>query len=104
VEQGQCDCRGGICDLDTDMATAAFRIVQECLTNVARHAQAKQVLVLLKCIDDRLMLRYQIDGKGVAVSQESNRHPMALSECAERAHGLGGTMNFFEHSRQGYLA
>lgn len=94
VDQGQCDCQNGVCDLDADVATAAFRIVQECLTNVVRHAQAEQVVVCVKCINDRLMLRVSDDGKRVSAANDNKRNSFGIIGMRERAHGLGGTMNF----------
>ncbi|MDH4215443.1 MAG: PAS domain S-box protein, partial [Gallionella sp.] len=81
------------CDVAAEVATAAFRIVQESLTNVARHARAEQVQVSLKCIDDRLMLRVADDGKGVA-AVSGKRNSFGIIGMRERAHGLGGTLNF----------
>lgn len=94
VEQGKCDCHGGICDLDADVATAAFRIVQECLTNIARHAQAEHVLVYLKCMGGKLIMRISDDGNGMAASNDNRRNSYGIIGMRERAHGLGGTMNF----------
>lgn len=82
------------CDLDAEVSTAVFRIVQECLTNVARHANAAQVLVSLKCLDDRLMLRISDDGKGMHSANESKRRSFGLIGMRERAYGLGGTFSF----------
>ena len=82
------------CSLDADVATAAFRIVQESLTNVSRHAQAKQVLVLLKCANDRLLLRVSDDGKGIVTDHDNKRNSYGIIGMRERAHGLGGTLNF----------
>jgi len=82
------------CDLDAEVSTAVFRIVQECLTNVARHANAAQVLVSLKCLDDRLMLRISDDGKGMHTANESKRRSFGLIGMRERAYGLGGTFSF----------
>ena len=90
VEQGQCNCHEVDC-LDAEMATAAFRIVQECLTNIARHAQAEQVLVSLKCRDDRLVLLVSDNGKGMHTANEGKRNSYGIIGMRERAHNLGGT-------------
>jgi signal transduction histidine kinase len=76
------------------VATTAFRIVQECLTNIARHAQALHVLVLLKCRDDELMLRITDDGKGMDTTKERKRNSYGTMGMRERVHNLGGTLNF----------
>lgn len=93
MEQGQCDCQGRYCDLDAEVATAAFRIMQECLTNIARHARAEHVQVSLKCLDDKLILRVSDDGKGIPAVDEKKRNSYGIIGMRERAHNLGGTFN-----------
>lgn len=87
-------CETEACNLDKALATAAFRIVQECLTNVARHAQAAHVSVLLKCRDDQLMLRVTDDGNGISATHEIKRNSFGIMGMQERARGLGGTFGF----------
>ena len=89
-----CSCEKENCKLDTEVVTTAFRIVQECLTNVARHAQALHVLVLLKCRDDELMLRISDDGKGMDTTKERKPNSYGTMGMRERVHNLGGTLNF----------
>jgi signal transduction histidine kinase len=62
--------------LGRDLSTAVFRIFQEALTNVARHANANRVDVKLERIDDRLVLEVSDDGKGI--SPEAARSPASL--------------------------
>lgn len=93
MEYGQCDCQGGICDLDTEVATAVFRIMQECLTNITRHAHADNVLVSLKCREDKLMLLVSDDGKGMHTANDGKRNCYGIIGMRERAHNLGGTFN-----------
>jgi two-component system sensor histidine kinase UhpB len=93
MEHGQCDGQAGICDLDPAVATAVFRIMQECLTNIARHARAEQVLVSLKCRDGKLMLLVSDDGKGMHTVNNGKRNCYGIIGMRERAHNLGGTFN-----------
>lgn len=93
MAHGQCDCQGGICDLDAEVATAVFRIMQECLTNVARHARAEHVLVSLKCSDGKLILLVSDDGQGMPVDSASQRNTYGIIGMRERAHNLGGTFD-----------
>ena len=51
--------------LDGDRSTAIFRIFQEALTNVVRHANATKVRVSLKQDGDRVVLRIRDNGKGI---------------------------------------
>jgi len=75
-------------ELDVDVATAAYRIVQESLSNVARHAQAKNVHVLLCCREDMLLLRVSDDGQGM--TEPTKRDSFGIIGMRERATGLGG--------------
>jgi PAS domain S-box-containing protein len=77
--------------LARDLSTAVFRIFQEALTNVARHAEANRVDVKLYHGDGHVRLEVTDDGKGV--SSESLRSPSSLGLLGirERARRLGGT-------------
>lgn len=87
---GRCERDG--CSLEPDVATAAFRIVQECLTNVARHAQATHVQVFFKCRDGQLKIWVSDDGKGISEDHERKRNSYGIIGMQERAHSLGGTL------------
>jgi signal transduction histidine kinase len=77
--------------LDGDRATAAFRIFQECLTNVIRHAQAKSVRVSLSQEDGRIILVVRDDGVGFCESDRSNSlGSLGLLGMKERAQFCGG--------------
>ena len=85
------------CDLDGLPSpglhdTAAFRIVQEALTNVARHAEAGHVLVHLRGAGGRLLIDVVDDGRGVP--RGALRAPLSLGILGmrERAHASGGEL------------
>jgi two-component system sensor histidine kinase UhpB len=80
-------------NLSADLATAAFRIVQECLTNVARHAEAGQVLVSLLCLEGYLLLQVSDDGKGIPADNGAKPDSYGVIGMRERAHALGGALN-----------
>lgn len=80
-------------NLRPEVATAAFRIVQECLTNITRHADAKQVLISLKCQDGSLLLLVSDDGQGISATSDNKRDSYGVIGMRERAHGLGGTLS-----------
>ena len=71
-------------------STALYRMVQETLTNIARHAQATQVTVALRCQPDAVTLTVQ--DNGVGLSAEHALHPAAhgLLGMRERCQMLGG--------------
>lgn len=80
-------------NLSPEVAIAAFRIVQECLTNITRHADAKQVLISLKCQDGSLLLLVSDDGQGISAADDRKRDSYGVIGMRERAHGLGGTLS-----------
>jgi signal transduction histidine kinase len=70
--------------LPDEVAVNLYRVVQESLTNVARHAQAQKVILCLDRPDTRLSLTVQDDGQGFAV-------PATLRSLTEQGHfGLVG--------------
>jgi signal transduction histidine kinase len=80
--------------LDPRLETECFRIAQEALTNVVRHARAKSVKVTLKQRQDRLELRVRDDGVGFDVPAGRERavrgSSLGLLSMEERAALLGG--------------
>jgi signal transduction histidine kinase len=78
-------------DIDPDRATACFRIVQEGLTNVARHSRARHVRVTLALEQGRIQLTLADDGEGIP--PDSLRGPsLGLLGMRERATALGGVL------------
>jgi two-component system sensor histidine kinase UhpB len=79
--------------LDGDRATAAFRIFQECLTNVIRHAHASSVRVSLCQEDEHILLVVEDDGIGFRESDLSNSlGSLGLLGMKERAQFYGGNV------------
>lgn len=81
--------RGDLERLDDDLATAAYRIVQEALTNALRHAHASRVHVTLQATAQGLELQVQDDGTGRLAQFQSAGH-YGLLGMRERAQALGG--------------
>ncbi|MEJ2559810.1 MAG: sensor histidine kinase [Anaerolineae bacterium] len=80
--------------LDADGATAAFRIFQEILTNVARHAQATQVEVTLEESASFLTLQVQDNGRGMTESEIHSPKSIGLLGMQERARLRTGEVQF----------
>ncbi|MFZ0826415.1 MAG: PAS domain S-box protein [Verrucomicrobiia bacterium] len=99
--------RGGPLEerLDPVIETECFRIAQEALTNVVRHAQAKSVTVELREEDGQLHLRVRDDGVGfdVAVVREKavRGSSLGLLSMEERAVLAGGRLEFNSVPGQG---
>jgi signal transduction histidine kinase len=87
--------------LDEDLNTVFFRIFQETLTNVVRHAQATRVDVDLREEDNRLILEVKDNGKGITREQISNVKSIGLLGMKERASLLGGEVNITGVPRKG---
>lgn len=73
-----------------DAATAVFRIVQESLTNVARHAGASQVSVEVLQNNGGVVVRVCDNGKGIAEQDARKARSFGLLGMRERAYVLGG--------------
>lgn len=80
-------------DLDKELSTAVFRIFQEILTNIARHAKASSVDVTLSISEDLLKLDVADDGIGITESQIGGRESLGLLGMQERAQLFGGVVN-----------
>ncbi|MCC2970792.1 ATP-binding protein [Massilia sp. IC2-476] len=78
--------------LDDDHATALFRIFQEALTNIAKHAGATRVTVLLRRQRAHLSLDICDNGRGIQPADRLKPHSFGLRGMSERAKALGGTL------------
>jgi two-component system sensor histidine kinase UhpB len=78
--------------LDSERATDVFRILQEALTNVARHAGARRVEVRLWADPRRLELEVRDDGRGIGSAEAADRRSLGLLGMRERALRWGGGM------------
>jgi signal transduction histidine kinase len=74
------------------MAEALWRITQEALTNVEKHAEASSVGVSLTCEPEAVTLRIVDDGLGLAEGGEFLPNRFGIRGMRERAEGLGGTL------------
>lgn len=78
----------GLPSLPAAVEAAAYRIVQEAITNVTRHAQAHTCIVRLSLLDDVLQVEILDDGIGLPVEREAG---VGLLSMRERAAELGGS-------------
>ncbi len=79
--------------LDEKRSTAFFRIFQESLTNVIRHAQAKNVVVSLRKDGNNVLLIIEDDGRGIAPNELSNPRSVGILGMKERAASFNGEVN-----------
>ena len=78
--------------LDDDASTAVFRIVQEALTNIARHAQAQNVALNLYRLDGELLVTIRDDGRGISPADMEKAGSLGLVGMRERVWGMQGEM------------
>lgn len=86
---------------DADRATTVFRICQEALTNVARHAEAKEVRVALSDEPGALVLRVQDDGRGLDEAALARTKSLGVLGMRERARVWGGDVTVTGAQGQG---
>jgi signal transduction histidine kinase len=87
--------------LDKELSTTVFRIFQEILTNIARHAKASSVNVQLSISDDFLKLKVADDGIGISETQIRGQGSLGLLGMQERAQLFGGEVSIQGTSGRG---
>ncbi len=75
-----------------DMGLAIYRIVQEGLTNVVKHAEATEVSVFIVAHDDKLYVRISDNGKGIT-AEKMNGRGLGIRGMRERVLALSGTLS-----------
>jgi signal transduction histidine kinase len=79
--------------LERAQSVALFRIFQESLTNVARHAGAQHIEVKLFATPEALTLQIHDDGRGIQKQEIAGLHSLGLLGMRERAKRLGGVFD-----------
>lgn len=80
-------------ELDSEHSIACFRVLQEALTNVARHAKASHVCVSVIMENSCLLLKVQDNGEGIEDNKIYNSHSLGLIGIRERVHHFGGDVS-----------
>ena len=78
--------------VDQDIATAIFRVFQETMTNIARHANAKRAKIILRSVDNAIELTVEDNGIGIEEKKISASDAFGLIGMRERAQNLGGKL------------
>ena len=89
--------------LEPDLSTAIFRIFQETLTNIARHAGATRVNVSLKATGEKVGLTVKDNGKGITKEQLAKPNSFGLLGMRERTHYWGGDVKISGNPGKGTL-
>jgi PAS domain S-box-containing protein len=80
-------------ELPAEVSTAVFRICQEALTNVARHAKATTAMVTLQTEGDEVVLQVEDNGCGIPPAALHDSKSLGLLGMQERASVLGGKIS-----------
>jgi signal transduction histidine kinase len=87
--------------LDKNRSIILFRVFQETLTNIYRHARAKKVKVILKENKGKLFLHIQDDGRGITKQQLYDPNSLGLVGMREQMHHIHGEVDFFARPGKG---
>ncbi len=77
-------------NLSLDDQTQLYRILQECLSNTIRHANAKSIKVSISCEGDKMVFIYRDNGKGISKSDANFSEGIGMMTIKERIHKLKG--------------
>ena len=80
-------------ELNNDESTVLFRILQECLTNIIRHAKATKVSIKLEQNESHILLEVNDNGVGIDVNVVKEINSLGLLGMKERALVFGGSVN-----------
>ncbi|MBI2992627.1 MAG: PAS domain-containing protein [Gammaproteobacteria bacterium] len=97
------DLRAGPIGLDNERDTTVFRVLQEALTNVARHAAADELKVTLRAPNERLMLEVTDNGRGISDEAIRSNESIGLIGMRERVGALGGRINITRGRKGGTI-
>lgn len=92
------------CEPPSDaVASAVFRMLQEALNNIAKHAGATRVRVALRIEPDLLSLDVSDDGRGITTDELRGAHSLGLLGLRERALALGGSVAIERNTTSGTM-
>jgi PAS domain S-box-containing protein len=87
--------------LDKSVATAIYRALQESLTNIARHAGARQAWVSVGADNGEIFFEVEDDGRGIAPADLAKTRSLGLKGMRERVNYLGGSIEVARAPRGG---
>ncbi|TAL45541.1 MAG: histidine kinase, partial [Methylovulum sp.] len=93
-------CPDAVDSLEQKITIQIFRIVQECVTNIVRHAQASRASINLELVSGKL-LQLQISDNGRGCERETLKTGFGVLGMRERINSLGGTLMIQTQPGQG---
>jgi PAS domain S-box-containing protein len=99
----QCHCPLERASLNRQQSTAVFRILQEALTNILRHAQATAVEIVMEEVPGEFVLVIHDNGRGIRADEKSGPSSLGILGMQERAHLVGGQVEIAAAQGKGTL-
>lgn len=93
----------GSLELTKDQEIHLYRIIQELITNSMKHAQPKQITILLLAEGDTLFLNYSDDGIGIDIDEVNSKKGIGLKNIESRLSLISGEINYL-NSTPGFHA
>lgn len=87
--------------LSDDLAFTAYRLIQESLTNVARHSNALQVLINIKSENNLLKIKIADNGVGMNIESQSSNNSLGILGMKERVNSVNGKIKFSNAKKGG---
>jgi signal transduction histidine kinase len=87
--------------VNKETVTEAYRIVQEALGNVFRHAKATQAKISISLKNDKLFISVQDNGVGIQVNRLDDKSALGILGMRERASIVGGTIRIASNPGKG---
>ncbi|MDA3853934.1 MAG: PAS domain S-box protein, partial [Bacteroidales bacterium] len=87
--------------ISNDDALPIFRIMQESLTNIARHAKASHIEIILSKIDDSVQFLISDNGIGITTAEINSKKAFGIMSMKERSASLGGTFDISPGTKYG---
>lgn len=96
------NCLEDVNKLEQKITIQVFRIVQECLTNIVRHAQATEATIKLSITEDRTLC-LEVCDNGQGCTLDANKNGFGLLGIRERINSLGGELSLQTAPQQGMV-
>lgn len=81
-------------DIDPALSIIIFRLVQEALTNVTRHAEASKLRLELLKVKENIFLTINDNGKGIPLAALEDKHSYGIAGMKDRVSSCGGNISF----------
>jgi signal transduction histidine kinase len=87
--------------LDSNIETVLYRVVQECVNNVIKHARATQLNIILTRLPNNISVTIQDNGRGFNTADKSRFEGIGLKNIISRVAYLHGTVNITSEEGKG---